>query len=132
MHLIFNSRVRVIPNHSQIVLKLLVMGILDRVRSSRRLARNSRENVVVHKYLAEKLSPNFRSISDFRKDNPTFFKEIFKNSVSFAKEEGLLDLSYLFGLIDDLKEKKGLRTFLIRTILGVKVEFTNWHMRQGV
>jgi len=80
--------------HPRILLKLLVMGVLDRVRSSRRLARNSRENVV-YRYLAEKLSPDFRTISDFRKDNPTLFKEVFKHTVSFAKEEGLLDLSRL-------------------------------------
>ncbi len=32
--------------HPRILLKLLIMGVLDRVRSSRRLARNARENVV--------------------------------------------------------------------------------------
>ena len=32
--------------HPKILVKLLIMGVLDRVRSSRRLARNARENVV--------------------------------------------------------------------------------------
>src|SRR5208283_5224753 len=32
--------------HPRVPLKLLIMGVLDRVRSSRRLARNARENVV--------------------------------------------------------------------------------------
>ena len=39
--------------HPGILLKLLVMGVLDKVRSSRRLAKNARENVV-YMYLAEK------------------------------------------------------------------------------
>lgn len=80
--------------HPRILLKLLIMGVLDRVRSSRRLARNARENVV-YIYLSEKLTPDFRTISDFRKDNPELVKEVFKHTVSFAKEEGLLDLTYL-------------------------------------
>jgi len=80
--------------HPRILLKLLVMGVLDRVRSSRRLARNARENVV-YMYLGEKLSPDFRTISDFRKNNPTIVKEVFKHTVTLARNEGLLDLSAL-------------------------------------
>ena len=55
--------------HPRVLLKILVMGVMDRVRSSRRLAKNARENVV-YMYLSEKLAPDFRTISDFRKDNP--------------------------------------------------------------
>lgn len=75
-------------------MKLLTMGVLDRVRSSRKLARNARENVV-YMYLSERLAPDFRTVSDFRKDNPELLKEVFKHTICFAKEEGLLDLSYL-------------------------------------
>lgn len=39
--------------HPGILLKLLVMGVLDKVRSSRRPAKNARENVV-YMFLAEK------------------------------------------------------------------------------
>ncbi|NJD78669.1 MAG: transposase, partial [Candidatus Methanoperedens sp.] len=59
--------------HPRILLKLLLMGMLDRMRSSRKLARNARENVV-YMYLAEKLTPDFRTISDFRKNNPDLIK----------------------------------------------------------
>ena len=47
--------------HPQVIIKLLVMGMLDRIRSSRRLARNTRENVV-YLYLAEKLTPEKRIV----------------------------------------------------------------------
>lgn len=80
--------------HPRILLKLLVMGVLDRVRSSRRLARNARENVV-YMYLAEKLSPDFRTISDFRKNNPNLIKDVFRHTVLLAKQHGLLDLTVL-------------------------------------
>jgi len=80
--------------HPGIMLKLLVMGVLDQVRSSRRLAKNARENVV-YMYLSEKLSPDFRTISDFRKNNPEIVKDLFKHVVRIAHEEGLIDLSHL-------------------------------------
>ena len=80
--------------HPRILLKILVMGILDRIRSSRRLARCTRENIV-YMYLAEKLTPDFRTISDFRKNNPDLVKEIFKHTVALAKSEGMIDLSHL-------------------------------------
>lgn len=70
------------------------MGVLDRVRSSRRLARSARENVV-YMYLAEKVAPDFRTISDFRKDNHDLVKGVFRHTVLLAKQHGLLDLSVL-------------------------------------
>src|SRR3972149_5566483 len=78
----------------RIPLKLVIMGVLDRVRSSRRLARNARENVV-YMYLSEKLAPDFRTISDFRKDNPDIVKEALRHTVTLAREEGLLDVTHL-------------------------------------
>ncbi|GER94584.1 transposase [hot springs metagenome] len=80
--------------HPRILLKLLIMRVLDKVRSSRMLARSARENIV-YIYLSEKLTPDFRTISDFRKNNPELIKEVFKHTVGFAKQEGLLDLSHL-------------------------------------
>lgn len=80
--------------HPGIILKLLVMGVLDKVRSSRRLARNARENIV-YMYLSEKLCPDFRTISDFRKNNPTIVKKAFQHTVTLARSEGMLDLSNL-------------------------------------
>lgn len=80
--------------HPRVILKLLVMGVLDKVRSSRRLARNARENIV-YMYLSEKLCPDFRTINDFRKNNPTIVKKLFQHTVILAKSEGMLDLSNL-------------------------------------
>jgi len=80
--------------HPRILLKLLVMGVLDRIRSSRKLSRNARENIV-YMYLAEKLTPDFRTISDFRKNNPDLVKEVFKHTVTLARSEGMIDLSHL-------------------------------------
>ncbi len=88
--------------HPRILIKLLVMGVLDRVHSSRRLARNARENVV-YMFLSEKTSPDFRTICDFRKNNPELIKEVFKHTVTLAKQNGMIDLSHLS--TDGSKEK---------------------------
>src|SRR3989338_1741046 len=45
----------------RIIMKILIMGMLSRVRSSRKLASASRENFVLM-YLAEKVNPDFRTI----------------------------------------------------------------------
>lgn len=115
--------------HPRILLKLLVMGVLDRVRSSRRLARNTRENVV-YMYLAEKLSPDFRTISDFRKDNPTLVKEVFKHTVSFAKEEGLLNLSHLCTDGSKVKANASNRRVLSKEELGVLLKFVDEELEE--
>ena len=80
--------------HPRINLKLLLMGSVDGIRSSRKIAKNAQENMV-YIYLAEKTSPDFRTISDFRKDNKELVKNVFKQLNLFALEEGLIDLSHL-------------------------------------
>jgi len=115
--------------HPRILLKLLVMGVLDRVRSSRRLARNARENVV-YLYLSEKLSPDFRTISDFRKDNPALVKEVFKHTVSFAKEEGLLDLSHLSTDGSKVRANASNRRVLTKDELTVLLRFIDEELEE--
>jgi transposase len=115
--------------HPRILLKLLIMGVLDRVRSSRRLARNARENVV-YLYLSEKLSPDFRTISDFRKDNPALVKEVFKHTVSFAREEGLLDLSHLSTDGSKVKANASNRRVLTKDELKVLLRFVDEELEE--
>ena len=115
--------------HPRILLKLLIMGVLDRIRSSRRLARNARENVV-YMYLSEKVAPDFRTISDFRKDNPELVKEVFKHTVSFAKEEGLLDLSHLSTDGSKVKANASNRRVLTKEELEVLLRFVDEELEE--
>lgn len=115
--------------HPRILLKLLIMGVLDRVRSSRRLARNARENVV-YMYLSEKVAPDFRTISDFRKDNLSLVKEVFKHTVSFAKEEGLLDLSHLSTDASKVKANASNRRVFTKEELGVLLRFVDEELEE--
>jgi len=80
--------------HPRINIKLLLMANVDGIRSSRRIANNAQENVV-YIYLAERTNPDFRTISDFRKDNRDLIKNVFREVNMFALKHGLIDLSHL-------------------------------------
>ena len=100
------------------------MGVLDKVRSSRRLARNARENIV-YMYLSEKLCPDFRTISDFRKNNPTIVKKAFQHTVTLAKSEGMLDLSNLATDGTKLKANASNRKVLSKEELAFLMNFVD-------
>ena len=80
--------------HPRIPLKLLVQGMLDKTRSSRKLAKASKENVV-YMYLSERLNPDFHTISDFRKDNPELVDETFKATVRLAQSLNLVSVEMI-------------------------------------
>ena len=46
-------------------------------------------------YLAEKVQPNFRTIARFRKNNASFVKEAFKETVNLASDNSLIDLGII-------------------------------------
>ena len=80
--------------HPRIIMKILIQGMLCKVRSSRKIARATRENFVFM-YLAEKVNPDFRTINRFRKENPKFVKGAFKKTVEIASENDLTDLGFI-------------------------------------
>jgi len=80
--------------HPRIIMKIIIQGMLSKERSSRRLASACRENFVFM-YLAEKVQPNFRTIARFRKNNASFVKEAFKETINLASEHSLIDLSVI-------------------------------------
>lgn len=78
----------------RIIMKILVYGMLCKTRSSRKLARATRENFVFM-YLAEKVHPDFRTINRFRREHPEFVKQAFKKTIEIAAENNLTDLSFI-------------------------------------
>jgi transposase len=62
------------------LLKLYIYGYLNRVRSSRRLEAETRRNLEVI-WLLRGLTPDFKTIADFRKDNRGAFKPVFRQFV---------------------------------------------------
>ena len=80
--------------HPRIIMKIIIQGMLSRIRSSRKLAASCRENFIMM-YQAEKTQPDFRTIARFRKDNQIFIKDAFKKTVEIASETNLIDLSFI-------------------------------------
>jgi transposase len=80
--------------HPKILMKILTYGTLCKTRSSRKLAKATKENVVFM-YLSEKVNPNFRTINRFRMENPEFVKNAFKKTVELAIKEKIVDLSFI-------------------------------------
>jgi transposase len=80
--------------HPRIIMKIIIQGMLSKERSSRKLASACRENFVFM-YLAEKVQPNFRTIARFRKNNKSFVKEAFKETVDLASKNDLIDLNLI-------------------------------------
>lgn len=54
--------------HPATLLKLYIYGYLNRIQSSRRLEKEAHRNVELM-WLLERLTPDFKTIADFRKDN---------------------------------------------------------------
>lgn len=80
--------------HPRILMKILLQGMLSRIRSSRKLAAATRENFIFM-YLAEKLNPDFRTVARFRKDNSKFIKDTFKQTVKLASDYKILDMNFI-------------------------------------
>lgn len=70
------------------LLKLFLWGYLNRVRSSRRLEGECGRNLEVI-WLMRRLRPDFKTISDFRRDNAGALKAVFRQFVLIARELGL-------------------------------------------
>lgn len=67
------------------LLKLYVYGYLHRVRSSRRLERETRCNVEVM-WLVRRLTPDFKTIADFRADHAAALPNVFRAFTVLCRE----------------------------------------------
>ncbi len=62
------------------LLKLYIYGFLNRIISSRRLESETKRNLEV-KWLLSNLSPDFKTIADFRKNNRSCIKKVYREFV---------------------------------------------------
>src|SRR3990172_247522 len=73
------------PYNPKDLLKLYLYGYLNRIRSSRLLERETKRNLEVV-WLLKRLSPDHKTISDFRKDHAQALREVFKQFVVICKQ----------------------------------------------
>ena len=84
------------------LLKLYIYGYLNQIRSSRKLERECHRNIEVM-WLTKKLSPDFKTIADFRKDNVDSIKGIFKEFINLCLGLDLFGAKFL--AVDGVKFK---------------------------
>ena len=75
--------------HPAVLLKLYIYGYLNRIQSSRRLEREARRNLEVI-WLLQRLSPDDKTIADFRRDNGLGIKKVCATFVELCRRMGLL------------------------------------------
>ncbi len=80
------------PYNPADLLKLYFYGYLNRVRSSRRLERESQRNLEVI-WLMRKLTPDLKTIADFRAASVDPIRLVFREMVDLCRRLGLLDPS---------------------------------------
>ena len=77
------------PYHPADLLKLYLYGYLNRIRSSRRLEREARRNLELI-WLLDGLTPGYRTIANFRKDNWAPLKAANRDFVLLVRELDLV------------------------------------------
>ena len=74
--------------HPSMLLKLYIYAYLNRVHSSRRIEREAQRNVELM-WLTERLSPDHKTISDFRKDNKKAVRGVCREFVVLCRRLNL-------------------------------------------
>ncbi len=82
--------------HPGDLLKLFIYGYMNRIRSSRRLEKESKRNIEVM-WLLGSLQPDHNTISNFRRDNPKAIRKVFRKTVSLAKYFNLIGGAFIAG-----------------------------------
>ena len=73
----------------RLLLKIYIYGYLNKIRSSRALEKENARNIELM-WLTQGLKPTYKTISDFRKNNPKALKEVFKDFVLLLKGLALI------------------------------------------
>jgi transposase len=74
--------------HPSILLKIYIYGYLNRIQSSRRLEKETQRNVELM-WLVGRLSPDFKTIADFRRDNGKAIRAVCREFVMLCRQLNL-------------------------------------------
>ena len=70
--------------HPSTLLKIYIYGYLNRIQSSRRLEREAQRNLELM-WLTGRLTPDFKTIADFRKDNGTAIRGVCREFILLCR-----------------------------------------------
>ena len=76
--------------HPAVLLKLYIYGYLNRIQLSRRLEREAQRNVELM-WLTSRLTPDFKTIANFRKDNGKAIRAVCRQFVTLCHQLGLFE-----------------------------------------
>ena len=82
------------PYHPRMMVKVLFFGYCVGVASSRRIAQRLHEDIAF-RVLAANNTPDFRTISDFRKDNLAALSGLFLQVLALCQRSGLVKLGHV-------------------------------------
>ena len=82
------------PYHPRMMVKVLLYGYCAGVASSRRIAQRLHEDIAF-RVLAANNTPDFRTISDFRKDNLDALLGLFLQVLALCQQAGLVKLGHV-------------------------------------
>ena len=82
--------------HPGDLLKLFIYGYMNKIRSSRRLEKESKRNIEVM-WLLGSLHPDHNTISNFRRDNPRAIKKVFMETMKIANYFNLIGGALIAG-----------------------------------
>lgn len=71
--------------HPAVLLKLYIYGYLNRIQSSRRLEREAERNVELM-WLTRRLTPDYKTIANFRKDNGKAIRNVCRQFVVICQQ----------------------------------------------
>src|SRR6184192_2612313 len=88
--------------HPSALLTIYIYGYLNRIQSSRRLERETQRNVELM-WLTGRLTPDFKTIADFRKDNGPAIRGACRQFIALCRQLGLF--AHAVAAIDGSKFK---------------------------
>jgi transposase len=74
--------------HPSVLLKIYIYGYLNRIQSSRRLERETQRNVEMM-WLTRRLTPDFKTIADFRHDHGRGIRNVCKTFIALCRQLNL-------------------------------------------
>ena len=78
--------------HPSVLLKIYIYGYLNRIQSSRRLERETQRNVELM-WLSGRLTPDFKTIADFRRDNGKAIRNVCRQFIELCRRLDLFSQS---------------------------------------
>jgi len=80
--------------HPKMLIKILIYAYSTGVRSSRQIASRLMSDIYFM-FLSGGQKPNFRTISDFRKDKGKYFRQYFKEVLQLCRQMGIASLGHV-------------------------------------